>query len=636
MTDARGGVDDRPLVSIVIVNDNHAQSTVACLESIEVHGAGGPSIEVIVVDNASAPDDVRFLSDHAGTHRILRLREQRFLEARNIASEDARGEFLLFLRHDVRATPGWLPPLVSALRDDPACGVVGPKQLLPDGTIHEAGLLIDRDGSTVPRGRYQPGDDARFEQVRRVDQVSGAALMVRKAVFDAVRGFDLAYEPGGGEDAELCLRIGRAGFATCCVPAARVVLAAEPEGAAGVPEVQRALLARRWRTYLSIGVHDASDPVGPVVPAAAPAVLDAAPTAALFTPYSLTPGGGERYLLGMAEVLLQTGHAVWLVTPERWSSLRIAQVADSLSLSLQGLRPITLQEAEGMPRFDLFVTMGNEVAPSIAPLGRRNLYYCQFPFPWPAEDLERRRPWVGRYQAVVMNSPFSRDHMQQRLAAQGLPEQEIQVLYPPVALMQPAGPDEAPRAGGIVSVGRFFAGGHCKRQDMLIRAFRDLYASGVRTELHLIGSLRPEPPHRAYLAECQRLAEGLPVHFHLNASPQVLSQLYANASVYWHGAGYDVDSSLQPERCEHFGISVVEAMSVGTIPVVVGNGGPAATVHHGVNGFCYDTQEQLVEFTRTLLAKQPGELAKMRRLARERAQDFSEAAFASRWRDIAG
>ncbi|SFP90263.1 Glycosyltransferase, GT2 family [Variovorax sp. PDC80] len=634
MTGAQGGrPGDWPLVSIVIVNDNHAQSTVACLESIEAHGAGGPPVEVIVVDNASAPDDVRFLSDHAAKHRILRLQEQRFFEARNVAADDARGEFLLFLRHDVRATPGWLLPLVSALRGDPACGVVGPKQLLPDGTIHEAGLLIDHDGSTVPRGRYQPGDDARFEQMRKVDQVSGAALMVRKAAFDAVRGFDLSYEPGGGEDAELCLRIGHAGFATRCVPTARVMLAAAPDEAI-VPEVQRALLARRWSAYLSTGVHDASDPAGSSVPAAAPAVLDA-PTAALFTPYSLTPGGGERYLLGMAEVLLRAGYSVWLVTPERWSSLRIAQLADSLSLSLRGLRLITHREAEDMSRFDLFVTMGNEVAPPIAPLGRRNLYYCQFPFPWPAEDLERRRTWSGNYQAIVMNSPFARDHMRQRLAAHGLPEQEIHVLYPPVALMQPAGPDEAPRAGGIVSVGRFFAGGHCKRQDMLIRAFRDLYASGVRTELHLVGSLRPEPPHRAYLAECQRLAEGLPVHFHLNASPQALARIYADASVYWHGAGYEVDATLEPERCEHFGISVVEAMSVGAIPIVVGNGGPSATVRHGVNGFCYDTQEQLVELTRTLLAKPAGELAGMRRLARERAQDFSEAAFASRWRDIA-
>ena len=104
------------------------------------------------------------------------------------------------------------------------------------------------------------------------------------------------------------------------------------------------------------------------------------PTAAVFTPYNITPGEGEKYLLATAEVLIQAGYQVWLVTPEIFSYLRITQIAGILGINLQGLGITTLKAAEAMPRFDIFVAMGNEVVAPVKALGKRNFYYCQFPF----------------------------------------------------------------------------------------------------------------------------------------------------------------------------------------------------------------------------------------------------------------
>ena len=88
-------------------------------------------------------------------------------------------------------------------------------------------------------------------------------------------------------------------------------------------------------------------------------------------------------------------------------------------------------------------------------------------------------------------------------------------------------------------MGRFFAGGHAKRHDVILEAFRELLGRvGGGIELHLAGSSSPLQPNMEYVAQLQTMAADLPVTFHLNPSPETLRALYARAPVYWHATGY--------------------------------------------------------------------------------------------------
>jgi len=71
-------------------------------------------------------------------------------------------------------------------------------------------------------------------------------------------------------------------------------------------------------------------------------------------------------------------------------------------------------------------------------------------------------------------------------------------------------------------------------------------------------------------------------------------ELYATSSYYWHGTGYGQSETLFPERMEHFGITVVEAMSAGAIPFVYAMGGPAEIVADGETGFHWRSIQELV------------------------------------------
>ncbi len=227
--------------------------------------------------------------------------------------------------------------------------------------------------------------------------------------------------------------------------------------------------------------------------------------------------------------------------------------------------------------------------------------------------------WIDSYGVVVSNSEFTRGWVQEYWGV------DTEVLHPPVT-MQPAG-DKEPI---VLNVGRFFAAdqGHSKKQLELVRAFRRLCDEGERGwTLHLVGGCAPDG--EAYLAQVRAAADGYPVVLHVNAPGSELRDLYGRASIYWHASGLGEDERRHPDRLEHFGITTVEAMSAGAVPVVIARAGLRETVRHGVDGYHFETVPELVALTRTLI-DDPGARARMSASSARRAERFSIEAFEAR------
>ena len=182
----------------------------------------------------------------------------------------------------------------------------------------------------------------------------------------------------------------------------------------------------------------------------------------------------------------------------------------------------------------------------------------------------------------------------------------------------------------ILSVGRFFAGGHAKRHEVLIQAFKQLQALVPGWRLALVGGLDEDAPtHVAHLAQLQAASGDAPITLLPNLSPAKLTQLQREASVYWHAGGYGVDVEAAPETVEHFGIAVVEALAAGAVPVVYGAGGPAEIVRPAVDGLHWHTVDDLVAQTHALIGDDERR-ARLSVAGRERAQDFDAAHFRQR------
>ena len=125
------------------------------------------------------------------------------------------------------------------------------------------------------------------------------------------------------------------------------------------------------------------------------------------------------------------------------------------------------------------------------------------------------------------------------------------------------------------------------------RADRRLQAAALPGwELALAGGC--DGANREYFLAARRAAIGQPIAVHVNATGEHVRRLLAEASIYWHAGGFGEDPERHPERFEHFGIAVVEAMAAGAVPLVFAAGGPAEIVQDGVNGCHWRTLDELV------------------------------------------
>ena len=88
----------------------------------------------------------------------------------------------------------------------------------------------------------------------------------------------------------------------------------------------------------------------------------------------------------------------------------------------------------------------------------------------------------------------------------------------------------------------------------------------------------------------------------VNPDFPTLKKLYSQSKIYWHAAGYGVNENINPQNTEHFGITVVEAMSSGLIPIVIAKGGLPEIISHEENGFLWNTTEELIAKTNLLIA----------------------------------
>lgn len=231
--------------------------------------------------------------------------------------------------------------------------------------------------------------------------------------------------------------------------------------------------------------------------------------------------------------------------------------------------------------------------------------------------------WLDGYDALIANSVFTQGWVQR------LWQRPSAVLHPPVAMRAAAAKERV-----VLGVGRFFprGRGHSKKQLELVQAFRRLVDGGLRGwTLHLVGGC--SDTGRDYLETVRAAAVGYPVELHVNALGSELDDLYARASIYWHAAGLGEDADRHPDRLEHFGISTVEAMSAGAVPVVLRAGGLVETVRDGVDGLHVDDLDAFAARTREL-AEDPARLQGLSASAAQRARDFSLEAFDVRLEEL--
>lgn len=220
---ARG---EPPRVSVIIPVYNGAALTEKCLYGIAGNtgtgeGPDAPDYEVVVVDNGSDDWTMYLLHAMEGDLRVLSNdRNLGFAHACNQGAAASQAEYLLFLNNDTVPHPQWLAAMVTAADRDPRIGIVGARLLYPDGSVQHAGLHLV-NGIPDHEFRGVAADDPRVLEPRDLDMVTGACLLIRRYLFEALGGFDVEFV-NGVEDVDLCLRVRERGYRVRYCPEAVV------------------------------------------------------------------------------------------------------------------------------------------------------------------------------------------------------------------------------------------------------------------------------------------------------------------------------------------------------------------------------------------------------------------------------
>jgi GT2 family glycosyltransferase len=221
---------DRPVVSVLMVTYG-AREWVERAVTALVEGTP-PVYELIVVDNGSHDGTRELLRTFDGARVVEAPRNLGFGVGTNLAALHARGEVLCLLNSDAVVPPGWLPPLLAHLEADDRVGAVVPAFVYPDGSLQEAGAIVEADGRVVALGAYADPAAAEWRFPRVAPYGSAACVLVRRRVFEELGGFDPAYGTAYYEDVDLAFRMRTAGLRVIVEPAVRVVHA---QGASSPP-----------------------------------------------------------------------------------------------------------------------------------------------------------------------------------------------------------------------------------------------------------------------------------------------------------------------------------------------------------------------------------------------------------------
>ncbi|MFW6093620.1 MAG: glycosyltransferase family 2 protein [Pseudomonadota bacterium] len=255
-----------PLVSLIVPTRDGGAVLETAIESILAR-TDYAAFEILVVDNRSTcPRTLAYLEALAardsGRVRVLHYREPfNFSAINNYAAGEARGAVLALVNDDIEViNGGWLDEMVRhAVRPEIAC--VGAKLYYPDDTLQHGGVVLGVGGVAGHAHKYQPGDAAgyfsRLRIVHNVSAVTGAALVVRREIFEAVGGFDEQALAVAFNDVDFCLKCVQAGYRNLWTPFAELYHhESHTRGADDTPEqrarFQRecAVMTARWGQLL--------------------------------------------------------------------------------------------------------------------------------------------------------------------------------------------------------------------------------------------------------------------------------------------------------------------------------------------------------------------------------------------------
>ncbi|MDH3652143.1 MAG: glycosyltransferase family 2 protein, partial [Saprospiraceae bacterium] len=222
-------VDEK--VSIIIPFKDEVNLLEKCIVSILDKTKYGNYEIVLVSNNSKKQETFDYIQKITADYDFIQAYEHNipfnFSKINNWAIQKTSGDFLLFLNNDTEViSRGWMTAMVEHIQREEV-GAVGAKLLFPNDTIQHAGVILGIGGVAAHVHNHQPrsslGYFGRASITQNLSACTGACLMVRRAVFLVVDGFDEMGLSIAFNDIDLCLKIRELGYLIVYTPYSQLV-----------------------------------------------------------------------------------------------------------------------------------------------------------------------------------------------------------------------------------------------------------------------------------------------------------------------------------------------------------------------------------------------------------------------------
>lgn len=343
----------------------------------------------------------------------------------------------------------------------------------------------------------------------------------------------------------------------------------------------------------------------------------------IYSPYLDTVGGGEKYMLTIAEKLsennsvdlLLDSHLQTLDTPKI-----LKRTANLLNLNLEKINLVKAPIGRGtnlwdrlnfLKKYDLFfyLTDGSIFySPS-----KISILHIQSPVKVSNSNLWKKIK-SGSWNLIIYNSQFTKNHSEKYWQIKS------EVLYPPV---NTENFKSLKKKNQILTVGRFYGYLKDKKHSLMINAFKKMYDTGKIKDWSFYLAGGAGEGDEQYVKELAALAKGYPIKIYPNFPFGDLKKLYGESKIYWHASGYGEED---PTKMEHFGITTVEAMASGCVPIVINKGGQPEIVDDNENGYLWNEPDDLIAKSLKLIENK-NLLERLSENAIEKSKYFSKEKF---------
>jgi len=306
--------------------------------------------------------------------------------------------------------------------------------------------------------------------------------------------------------------------------------------------------------------------------------------AAIYNPYWDTLGGGERYTASFTEVLVESGHTVDI----EWKEEGLLKALNSrFGIKLDNTKIVKdIKKGEG---YDICFWVSDGSIPLLH--SRKNFIHFQVPFNNINGKSLLNKMKLFRVNKVITNSEFTKNIIDREFGIKSF------VIYPPVDVFK----IKAKRKENIIlSVGRFSQLLQSKHQDILVDAFAKLCKEGLR-DWKLILAGGKDVGADEVLEKLKLKAGNYPIEIFESVDYKTIVNLYGISKIFWSASGYGENEVKDPEKVEHFGITLVESMAGGCVPLAFNAGGHKEIIKDGESGYLWKEKKGLLSVTRKLI-----------------------------------